>query len=198
MIEKHVERIARGLRNLVTRGRVLSATRNPKRTLLQISGLAGETFQKIELILPYGMDAFPTAGDLVLQQVGHSRAHLVALGADDPALRISDLEAGEFGFRDGRGQQIVFRKDRLEVTTPLKLVLNVTGDADITVGGQVNLNVTGKVVASAQEWDLTGDLKVNGTVTATGEGTFNGGHTVSQHRHGGVQTGGGTTGLPSG
>jgi phage baseplate assembly protein gpV len=41
-------------------------------------------------------------------------------------------------------------------------------------------------------------VQVNGTVTATGEGTFNGGHTVSQHKHGGVQTGGGSTGTPTG
>lgn len=37
-------------------------------------------------------------------------------------------------------------------------------------------------------------VQVNSTVTATGEGTFNGGHTVSQHEHPvtGIQTGSGT------
>lgn len=194
---RHVERLHGHLRGMVTRGRVISATLNPKRCLLQLNGLKSEIKQKVELFLPKGMSAFPSGNeDLILLQVGNSRAHLVALLADDPALRIQDLQAGEFGFRDANGQQVVFRKDRLEVTTPLKLVANVTGDADVTVGGQVNLNVTGKVVGQASEWDLTGDVKVTGKITATGEGTFNGGHTVSQHTHSDPQ--GGNVGLPTG
>lgn len=43
-----------------------------------------------------------------------------------------------------------------------------------------------------------GGLNINGAVVATGEGTFNGGHTVSAHKHGGVQPGGGTSGTPTG
>lgn len=43
-----------------------------------------------------------------------------------------------------------------------------------------------------------GGVHVDGTLTATGEGTFNGSHTVSAHKHGGVQTGSGQTGTPTG
>jgi hypothetical protein len=35
-------------------------------------------------------------------------------------------------------------------------------------------------------------------VTASGEGVFNGGHTVSAHTHGGVQAGGAHTATPEG
>lgn len=62
--------------------------------------------------------------------------------------------------------------------------------------------------AGAAYIELTSDGKVNivapggvhvtGTVDATGEGTFNGGHTVSAHRHGGVQSGGSLTNTPTG
>lgn len=142
------------LRSMVTRGRVAIAALNPKRTLVQLTGLADETKDKIELMLPYGMSALPDKGDLILLQVGASRAHLVALCADNPDLRIQDLLKGEFGFRDINGQQVVFRQDRLEVTTPLKLVANVTGDCDLTIGGQANINVTGKTILTCNDIEL--------------------------------------------
>ena len=41
-----------------------------------------------------------------------------------------------------------------------------------------------------------GGVHVTGPVIATGEGTFNGGHTVSAHKHTGVTTGSGVTGVP--
>ncbi|MDR3445986.1 hypothetical protein [Dyella sp.] len=45
---------------------------------------------------------------------------------------------------------------------------------------------------------FTGAVTGNSTATFTGEGTFNGSHTVSAHTHGGVQPGGGTTAPPTG
>ncbi len=145
---------------MVTRGRVISAALNPKRPLVQLSGLADEEKTQVELFMPMGMSVYPTGNeDLVLLQVGGSRSHVVALFADNPALRIKDLQPGEFGHRDTNGQQIVFRQDHLEITSPLKMTINVTGDVDITVGG--------KVTGSAASWDLTGDLTVhNGDILA--------------------------------
>ena len=169
----------RHLRMLITRGRVLKAALAPARVLLQVSGLAGEIRNNIELLLPYGMSAFPAGGNVVLLQVGGSRQHLVALCADDSGLRITDLQQGEFGWRDANAQQIVFRSDRLEITT------------------------TKKVVGTASEWDLTGDLKVTGNITASGNvsdavRSMAGDRTIyDEHTHGNVQTGGSNTGTPS-
>ena len=56
---------------------------------------------------------------------------------------------------------------------------------EIAAGGVVNIKAPGGV-------------NINGAVIATGEVTANGGHTVSAHVHGGVQTGGGTTAGPTG
>lgn len=158
------------MRSLITRGRVVMAALNPKRTLVQLSGLASETKDKIELLLPYGMSALPDKGDVVMLQVGGSRAHLVALCADNPELRIADLQKGEFGFRDLNGQQVVFRQDRLEVTTPKDLVITVTGnttmqvDGDLTATVQGNTNVTcdGQLVVDCDDINLggTGGKKV--------------------------------------
>jgi phage gp45-like len=148
------DRMAQKMRSMVTRGRVMSAALNPKRPLVQLSGLAGEEKTQVELFMPMGMSVYPSGNeDLILLQVGGSRSHLVALFADNPALRITDLKAGEFGHRDTNGQQIVFRQDHLEITSPLKMQINVTGE----VSGQ------------ASAWKLTGDLHVTGNITATGD-----------------------------
>ena len=156
-----LDRMAARMRSLVTRGRVVSTTLNPKRPLIQLTGLAGETKTKIELFVPKGMSVHPTGDeDVILLQVGGSRSHLVALFADDPALRIADLAAGEFGFRDSNGQQIVFRQDRLEITSPKKLRIDVTGDVEIAAQG--------KLTAQAAHFDLKGNLNVDGDVNATG------------------------------
>ena len=178
-MQRVLDRLAARARTLITRGRIISAALNPKRTLVQLSGLAGETKSKIELFLPYGMSALPTGNDdVILVQVGGSRSHLVALFADNPALRIQDLAAGEFGFRDTNGQQIVFRTDHIEITAPGK-----------------------KVIGVASEWDLTGDVKVNGSITATGNITDATRSMAADraiynaHKHTGVQAGGASTGL---
>lgn len=159
--------------NQLTRARhVLSAyDRTGARTLMQVTGMAGETFQGIELLLPYGMSAIPvgnTTDTLIFQANGH-RDHKIALSADDPALRIPGLQAGEFGFRDARGQQVVFRLDHVEVTTPQKLVINTTGDCSLTVG-QGNLNLTvneGNVAVMAGQGKITLTAAAN-QITANG------------------------------
>jgi phage gp45-like len=161
------DRMAQKMRSMVTRGRVMSAALNPKRPLVQLSGLAGEEKTQVELFMPMGMSVYPSGNeDLILLQVGGSRSHLVALFADNPALRITDLKAGEFGHRDTNGQQIVFRQDHLEITSPLKMQITVTGE----VKGQ------------ASAWNLTGDLNVTGNITATGDITDSSGHSMAYDR----------------
>lgn len=134
------DRLARGLRSLVTRGRIVAAALNPKRCLLQVSGLAGEVKDNIELMLPYGRSAYPLAGgSVILLQVGGSRSHLVALLGDDASLRIPDLQPSEFGDRDTRAQQIVFRENEIEITTSLNVVATVGGSLTATVSGATTI-----------------------------------------------------------
>lgn len=109
------------LATIISRGKLALAGYSPTkaRTMVQLSGLAGGTLQNIELLLPYGRSALPSGNtaDLLILKI-NSLDHKVALCADDPALRITDLQSGEFGDRDARGQQIVYRLGWLELTTP--------------------------------------------------------------------------------
>lgn len=61
-----------------------------------------------------------------------------------------------------------------------KLNIQIDSDADINVSGDVNMTVSGKFVASASEFDLTGPVNVTGPITATEDITAG---TVSLQNH---------------
>ncbi len=100
-----------------------AVTRFRPRVSIAESQLDAEVKNNVELLMPYGFTAMPDAGDVLLVSVGGVRDHQVALGADNTALRIADAKATELGHRDVRGQQIVLRVDRIEITSPLKVVV---------------------------------------------------------------------------
>jgi hypothetical protein len=71
-----------------------------------------------------------------------------------------------------------------------RVVMDSTGIVLSFGGHSITINSSGIAINGA----VTG----NNTATFTGEGTFNGGHTVSAHKHGGVQSGGSLTAAPTG
>lgn len=160
-------RLETAILTAVKRGQVVLSKLTPKRTLVQLRALANDSFNSIELLLPYGMSALPKGGNVIILRIAGNADHKVALCADDPACRIADLQDGEFGFRDDLGQMVVFRRDRIQIVTPK--------DLDANVGGNVNAAIGGKFTGSASEWDLTGDLNVTGRITASGDITDNSG-----------------------
>jgi phage baseplate assembly protein V len=73
-------------------------------------------------------------------------------------------------------------------------VFKMTNDGKITLGdtsgSQIQFGNNGTI-------NITGTVNITGALTATGEGTFKG-HTVSAHKHGGVQSGSSQTQTPTG
>lgn len=65
---------------------------------------------------------------------------------------------------------------RVAIITPGNLLAQIGGTTDITSTGAATWNVPAGL-------QINGNVSIDGTVIATGEGTFNGGHTVSQHTH---------------
>jgi len=221
--------LGRRVRTLVSRAKLtLCDVSNPVRALVQLKSSILGTLDKAELHAHYGFSCYPLpGGDLLVFMNTATASHAVAIHCDDSTLRITDLQPGEFGHRDQNQNQIVFRQGWIEITTQNgkhikindsgdlditvagKVNLNVTGDCDLIVGGQTNLTCTGKVVASASEFDLTGNLKVTGTITSTGSIASTGGDVSDQvrsiaadrtiydgHKHGNVQNGSGFTAVP--
>lgn len=106
----------------VTRGKVKLSTISG-RTILQVTGLDNEVFANIELLLPFGIVASPTAdSDVLLMQVNNQRSHVVALGSDNLADAQTDLQPGEMGMRVGN-RMVLLRLDHTLVQDPNKIVL---------------------------------------------------------------------------
>ncbi|MBW4089891.1 MAG: hypothetical protein HIU82_02110 [Proteobacteria bacterium] len=142
MLEDVTERLAASLRALVTRGKIATAA-IAGRTIAQVTGLAGETKQSVEVLHPFGWFAnLPAGADLVLIQVLGSRDHVVALGGDVLG-QSQPCAAGEFGamhasgaffhftndgkltFQDASGAQVILENDG---TIYIKGALRVSGD----------------------------------------------------------------------
>ncbi|WP_162136286.1 phage baseplate assembly protein V [Zavarzinella formosa] len=149
----------------------------------------------------WGMFCPPTPGDEVdvhFQEGGKNAAY-VSLRFFGNQARPLSVPSGEFWLVHRSGSFLKFLNDGT-------VELNTAGDLNATVGGQANLSVTGKVVASASEFDLTGDLNVTGTITASGD-IYDNGRTDNSmnhiravydtHTHGGIQAGGGNTAAPN-
>lgn len=76
-----------------------------------------------------------------------------------------------------------------------KTTISIGGDADVTIGGAANIDVTGNTNIKTPTLALDGDMTCTGTITAAVE-VEAAGISLTTHKHGGVQTGGGQTGLP--
>lgn len=160
----------------VTRGRITAARIRGGRTIADIQMMDGETRTRVEVMLPMGLTAVPRAGaDVVVLEVG-GRDHLVALLADDPALRVGSLAPGEIGIRDERGQQVTLTPDGVRITGALK----------VTIVSAANVEI------AAPKLVVTGDVDVSGTLTLTGPGV-----NLNTHVHTGVEPGGSSTGGPT-
>lgn len=156
---------------MISRGRVRSARVRGGRVLAEVEMADGETRTRVEVLLPMGMTAVPRAGaDLLVVQVG-GPDHLVALQADDANLRAAGLTPGDIGLRDERNQMVVMNGEGVTVSGALKVTIVSAGDIDVTTPGAITLN----------------------SATLTHNGTNIG----ADHRHGGVQSGGSLTGVPS-
>jgi len=97
----------------------------------------------------------------------------------------------EWGPNGDRAERI--QKDKFTVVVGNDSVY-VKGDVTVFVDGSVNMTVGGTVTASAQSFNLTGDLNVTGDITASGVVTDSGA-TLATHTHPDPQ--GGNTGPPN-
>ena len=130
--------------------------------------------QKGDQVIVLFMQNHPDQG-VVLGRI-HDQSHAPPVRADgNPAL------AGEIVLRHQTGS-----------------LVQLTNDGNVAVIGEQAVSVQTPALNISGIGGGDCAVSITGTVTATGEGTFNGGHTVSQHDHPGVQPGSGNTAKPQG
>lgn len=99
----------------------------------------------------------------------------------------------EWAANGDRAERI--EKDKFTVVVGNEKVY-IQGDVTVEIDGSVNMIVGGTVTASADSFNLTGDLNVTGDITASGVVTDSGA-VLATHTHSGVTTGGSNTGPPN-
>lgn len=157
---------------MIARGRITAARTRGGRVLLDVALTTGEQRSRIEYLQPTGFSAVPVVGtDVVVLGVGGRRDHLLALCADDRALRLTGLVPGEFGFRDARGQSVVFRDDGVEIAGALKVTITASGPVSIESGGAVDLEATGTVTVTAPTIKLGSSAASSPVMLASGPAT---------------------------
>lgn len=149
----------------------------------------------------WGLFCPPSIGDMVDVHFheGSPAAGYVSLRWFNDGARPLPTPSGEFWIVHKSGSFLKFHNDG-----SVELVTNANLNA--TVGGQANLTVAGKVVGSASEWDLTGNVVITGNLLTTGSISDQNGtkgtlqhvrDNYNLHTHPGVQTGVSSTGTTS-
>ena len=121
------------IRSVVTRAKITQAAMGSIRPALQVTGYAGEIYNGIPLLLPYGFNAVPNVGgDVLILRIAGVSDHRVALGGDDPNVTISDLAPGEVGLR-ANGQQIVLRGGGIQILADGETLRKLMTEVAMTV-----------------------------------------------------------------
>lgn len=163
--------VARAVLRLVDDGK--------SRQILQAEILKDELRDGIERVQNYGLTSHPKPGaDVLVVSVSGSREQSVAIVVDDRRYRLN-LQEGEVALYDDLGNKIVLQRDM------------------ILVEAVQHLEATAPTTRIVSDVTIDGTLTVNGDVETTGSITNNGVRVDSTHTHGGVQTGGGSTGVPN-
>lgn len=166
-----VDMLLRRLRVLIDRTVLHRVGHRGRVRVLQISSRADSPLDEVEHIEPYGFTSQPLAGaEAIVAKPGGNAGRALVLLVNDRRHRIVVGE-GEVAIYTHQGDMVQLKSDR-----------------------SILLKAAGKVRVEAPVAEFTGDLQVSGKVTSQGDQVAAG---ISQinHRHGGVTSGSGLTGV---
>ena len=150
----------------------------------QVSALADETLQDVELMQQFGLTSVPPAGtEALIIPVGGKTTHGIVVATENGSFRVKNLKNGEVAIYDQSGSTVILRNGRL-----------IEIDCDTF---KINCK-TYHVTASAGADFTTPKLETSAILTAQGKINGNGGMAV-QGGNGAAfsgsitQTGGGFT-----
>lgn len=172
---------------------------------VQVSGLADETLQDVELMQQFGLTSVPPAGtQVVVLPMGGATTHSIVIATENGSFRVKNLQSGEVAVYDESGSSIILKKgrlieidcDTLKITASTKVDIHsplVETDNVLTVQGQINGN-GGMAIQGGSGASFTGNVKqTGGSITTDGDVVASNKSLVS-HTHQGDS--GGMTGKP--
>lgn len=187
----------RRLLNIAARAVVLLANDANKIQRLQVELLSGE-IREPQRVQDYGFNSVPLEGAypaIVLAPFG-DRNQLVVIRADDVRHRPSGGEPGEVGLYDYRGNKVRLVAGGLSITSVSGLVVAISDDGGISIGGALEVNVAGDAtlnVGGVAKIDCAQIELGAGTLQALCNEAFATLYAAHEHPNGG---GGSPTGTP--
>lgn len=145
------------------------------RQRVQVELMKGELRDGVERMQDYGFTSHPHPGaDAAAIFIGGNRAKGIVICVDDRRYRLTGLEQGEVAMFDDQGNQIVLRRDKIEVTA-VALVEVTAPEATVTapiIGLTGAVTITGSLdvqgpISGTGDVEITGNLTASGTVTGT-------------------------------
>ena len=83
---------------------------------VQVSGLADETLQDVELMQQFGLTSMPPAGtQVVVLPMGGETTHSIVIATENGSFRVKNLKSGETAVYDESGSTIILKQGRLKI-----------------------------------------------------------------------------------
>lgn len=162
--------------------------------LAQVSGLADETLQDVELMQQFGFTSAPPASsEAVVIPVGGKTTHSVIVATENGAFRVKGLKEGEVAVYDQSGSTIILKQgklveiscDNLVIHASQKIALNsplVEASEVLTAQGQINGN-GGLAVQGGNGASFSGDVVQQGGSFSTDGDVRAGSTSLKTHQH---------------
>ncbi|MDO9986251.1 phage baseplate assembly protein V [Glaesserella parasuis] len=138
----------------------------PQIQLSQVSGLADETLQDVELMQHFGLTSVPPAGtQAVVIPLGGKTTHGIIIATENGSFRVKGLKNGETAIYDASGSTIILKNGRLiEVDCDVFKVKCKSYEVDATSGASFK---TPKLETD-QVFTAQGKINGNGGMTVQG------------------------------
>jgi len=180
MFSRLLSPIKRKLSLMVTRGLVNMIKDSDGLQIFQLSALAGELLDDVERVQNYGMTSHPHPdAEAVILNVGGNRSHPIIIALDDRRYRLH-LGEGEVALYDDLGQFVKLSRTGIVMQSPK----GTSHNGNMVVNG--DLLVTGKTDIGGNA-SLANNVDISGVLTLAGIN-------INAHTHGGITTGGASTG----
>lgn len=165
-VQDSVRAAFRGVLNLVKSGSDIQQ--------VQVSGLADETIQDLELMQHFGFTSVPPAGtQAVVIPLGGKTTHGIIVATENGSFRVKNLKSGETAIYDSSGSTIILKNNRvIDVECEAYNVKCKTYQVTASEGTTINGNLT----------QAEGSFSTSGDVTASGDVSANG-TSLSTHKH---------------
>ena len=165
-VQDGVRAAFRGVLNLVKSGSDIQQ--------VQVSGLADETIQDLELMQHFGFTSVPPAGtQAVVIPLGGKTTHGIIVATENGSFRVKNLKNGEVAIYDSSGSTIILKNNRvIDVECDAYNVKCKTYQVTASEGATIN----GDLTQAAGSFSTSGDVTASGDVSANGT-------SLSTHKH---------------